>query len=90
MSAAEEQTPCQRCGTPTPLGVSYCDPCLKILQETYLGDGLYARYDGFGIWLRAPRLEGDHLVYLEAGSTLEAFTQFVKDIAELVKIGSEL
>lgn len=34
-------------------------------QETYLGDGLYARFDGFQIILRAPREAGDHYVALE-------------------------
>ena len=34
-------------------------------KETYLGDGLYARFDGFSIWLRAPREAGDHIVALE-------------------------
>lgn len=33
--------------------------------ETYLGDGVYASYDGWQIQLRAPRSEGDHFVYLE-------------------------
>ena len=34
-------------------------------SETYLGDGLYVRFDGFQIELRAPRLGGDHFVALE-------------------------
>jgi hypothetical protein len=34
-------------------------------KEIYLGDGCYASFDGFQIWLRAPRAEGDHLVALE-------------------------
>ena len=29
-------------------------------KETYLGDGLYASFDGFMITLRAPRMESDH------------------------------
>jgi len=34
--------------------------------ETYLGDGLYASIDGWQtVRLRAPREEGDHVVYLE-------------------------
>lgn len=28
----EPPTPCQRCGTLTPWGVSYCDHCLKVLK----------------------------------------------------------
>jgi hypothetical protein len=30
---AEELTPCQRCGSPTPLGVSYCTPCRTLLLK---------------------------------------------------------
>ena len=45
-------------------------------NEEYLGDGLYASFDGFGITLRAPRTGGDHFVYLEP-SVLDAFEQYV-------------
>lgn len=34
-------------------------------EEIYLGDGLYAQFDGFSVRLRAPRTEGDHEVFLE-------------------------
>lgn len=34
-------------------------------RETYLGDGVYASFDGWQICLRAPRENGDHVVYLE-------------------------
>jgi len=34
-------------------------------KETYLGDGLYASFDGYMICLRAPREDGDHWVGLE-------------------------
>ncbi len=33
--------------------------------EHYLGDGLYASFDGYQIVLRAPRIDGDHWVALE-------------------------
>ena len=33
--------------------------------ETYLGDGLYCSFDGWGIRLRAPRSDGDHFVVLD-------------------------
>ncbi len=45
-------------------------------HETYLGDGLYASFDGYQVRLRAPREDGDHEVFLEA-STLKAFLQFL-------------
>lgn len=34
-------------------------------REKYLGDGLYASFNGGMIKLRAPRLDGDHEVFLE-------------------------
>jgi hypothetical protein len=34
-------------------------------RETYLGDGVYARYDGWSIWLRTPRENGHHVIALE-------------------------
>lgn len=33
--------------------------------ETYIGDGVYARFDGYGVELRAPREHGDHTIVLE-------------------------
>lgn len=45
-------------------------------NETYLGDGLYASFDGFMIVLRAPRAEGDHWVGLEP-NVYNALTEFV-------------
>ena len=35
------------------------------MKETYLGDGLYACFDGWQFILRAPREHGDHWVGLE-------------------------
>lgn len=34
-------------------------------KEEYLGDGLYISYDGWQFRLRAPRENGDHVVYLD-------------------------
>jgi len=34
-------------------------------REVYLGDGLYASFDGYMIMLLAPREDGDHCVGLE-------------------------
>ena len=45
----------------------------KAVNESYLGDGLYASFDGFSIWLRAPRAEGDHYVALEP----QVFREFI-------------
>ena len=48
-------------------------------SETYLGDGLYASFDGYQIRLRAPRFEVDHEVFLDA-DTLCAFERFLEKI----------
>jgi hypothetical protein len=53
-------------------------------KETYLGDGLYAVWDGYAIWLRAPRSEGDHLVCLEPDIMVE-FQRFVASVKDYVK-----
>ena len=45
--------------------------------EVYLGDGLYASYDGWQIKLRAPREDGDHEVFLEP-AVLREFERFVQ------------
>jgi hypothetical protein len=47
-------------------------------KETYLGDGLYASFDGEYVWLRAPRENGDHVVGLEP-QVLNAFLAFVQE-----------
>ena len=46
-------------------------------DETYLGDGLYASFDGFQFKIRAPRIEGDHEVFLEP-EILDEFIKFVE------------
>lgn len=33
--------------------------------ETYIGDGIYASFDGYYLWLRAPRERGDHMIAIE-------------------------
>ena len=52
---------------------------MKADDEEYLGDGLYASFDGFMIWLRAPRTEGDHYVALEP-QTLREFVKYVEKV----------
>jgi len=46
-------------------------------EETYLGDGLYAKFDGWNFWLRAPRIEGDHYIAMEP-EVLASFLEFVR------------
>ena len=51
------------------------------VREIYLGDGLYASFDGFIIWLRAPREHGDHKVGLEP-DVYRALLKFVDQLAK--------
>lgn len=48
------------------------------MSEEYLGDGLYASFDGYMVTLRAPRENGDHYVCLEP-EVLVAFMRHVND-----------
>jgi hypothetical protein len=52
-------------------------------HEAYLGDGLYASFDGWQIKLRAPRDGGDHVIFLEDGLTLQAFLQFIDTLPKI-------
>ena len=45
-------------------------------SDVYLGDGLYASFDGYQFVLRAPRADGEHWVALEP-DVLKAFLAFV-------------
>jgi hypothetical protein len=49
-------------------------------HEVYLGDGLYASWDGWQVKLRAPRENGDHVVFLEDGLTLKTFLEFIETL----------
>ena len=51
--------------------------------ETYLGDGLYASFDGWQFSLRAPRENGDHVVFLDP-QTLVAFEMYVAEIKRAI------
>ena len=50
-----------------------------MVEEVYLGDGLYCSFDGGMFKLRAPRGHVDHWVALEP-DTLAAFDAFRRDI----------
>lgn len=50
---------------------------MEKIEERYLGDGLYASFDGYQITLRAPRSDGDHWVALELG-VYDALIAFAK------------
>ena len=57
-----------------------------MMRETYLGDGLYARFDGFMITLRAPRSGGDHWVGLEP-EVYRALLEFVAQCSKPDRTG---
>lgn len=56
-------------------------------NEEFLGDGLYASFDGWHIELRAPRDGVDHVVYLELGfgGTLGKFLGYVDRALQLAE-----
>lgn len=49
------------------------------MEEEYLGDGLYASFDGWQFCLRAPRENGDHVVYLDPNLP-DAFKRYCKAV----------
>ena len=51
-------------------------------KETYLGDGLYASFDGWQIQLRAPRYDGEHVIYLEP-AVVRAFQNYIAELKTL-------
>jgi len=52
--------------------------------EEYLGDGLYAKFDGFEMTLRAPREFGDHWVVLEP-ATMAKFLDYAERVGMISK-----
>jgi hypothetical protein len=48
-------------------------------KETYLSDGVYASWDGYQIKLRAPRENGDHVVYLDSHVRI-ALAEFIERV----------
>lgn len=52
------------------------------MSETYLGDGVYASFDGCQIWLRTPRLGGDHTIALEP-DVFEALLRYRRDLTRV-------
>lgn len=57
---------------------------MNLDKETYLGDGVYARFDGYQVWLRTPRESGDHEIALEP-TVYEALTNYVRNLLDEVK-----
>jgi hypothetical protein len=53
--------------------------CWMKNEEVYIGDGVYASYDGYQFLLRTKRAHGWDEIYLEA-NVLEAFESYVASI----------
>lgn len=47
--------------------------------KSYLGDGVYAEFDGFGITISTPRHDGTHHVYFEP-STLTNLNKYIERV----------
>lgn len=54
------------------------------MKESYLGDGLYVAFDGFGFRLRAPHADGNNVVYLEA-ENVTALMAYVNEVYERLR-----
>lgn len=52
------------------------------MNEHYLGDGVYVRFDGYQLWLRTPREDGDHVIALEPAvwAQLERYVKNLKEV----------
>jgi hypothetical protein len=50
-------------------------------RERYIGDGVYASFDGFNIWLRTQRETGWHEIALEP-EVLDALLAYAKSLRE--------
>ena len=55
------------------------------MREEYLGDGVYASFDGYQIWLRTPRENGDHTIALEP-EVLRALKEYVNRLNEAARV----
>lgn len=54
------------------------------MEDRYLGDGVYASFDGYQIWLHADRNGTRHSIALDA-NTFDALMQYQKDLAALTR-----
>ena len=50
------------------------------MEDRYLGDGVYASFDGYQIWLKADRDERQHAIALDA-ETFDALMKYQRDLA---------
>lgn len=50
------------------------------MEDRYIGDGVYASFDGYQIWLRVDRDGREHTIALEAG-TFDGLMKYQRDLA---------
>jgi len=58
---------------------------MKNPGEVYLGDGVFASFDGYQIWLRTPRENGDHSIALEP-PVLTSLMAYIEKLKAGVKL----
>jgi hypothetical protein len=57
---------------------------MKLIPDTYLGDGIYASFDGYQIWLDTRAQDPVHKIALEP-STMEALDVFRRAVQERIE-----
>jgi hypothetical protein len=50
-----------------------------MIKERYLGDGVYARFDGYQLRLQTVRDSGKHVIYLDS-SVLVELERYIGDV----------
>ena len=58
------------------------DPSMKL--KRYLGDGVYAGFDGYQIWLWCDRFGTEHEIALD-GTTYIALCEYSTDLADIIE-----
>ena len=53
-------------------------------EEVYIGDGVYARWDGFSVLLKTERDGGTHYIYLEP-QHVESLTKLIASEPRIAK-----
>jgi tartrate dehydratase beta subunit/fumarate hydratase class I family protein len=66
-----------------------CELHKRIKEKVYIGDGLYAQFDGWHIVLSAPRMNGEHFVCLEP-SVLREFDEYRERLYKNLKMHEAL
>ena len=54
------------------------------METRYIGDGVYASFDGYQIWLKATRNGQSHEIALDA-ETFDGLMRYQRDLAAITK-----